>query len=129
VTNVGIVYNLHHGHHQLDRFPMLLQQMRPHLVALNLNGMVKDGDKIGKKILPIGQGDLDLQLLKSIEASGWRGPIGILNHTDEDAEARLRDNLEGLDWLVAQLNGKSTGPKPQPKTWREPPTAAKPAVK
>jgi len=116
VTNVGIVYNLHHGHEHLDRFPDLLQKMKPYLLALNLNGMVRNGTSSGRMILPLAQGDLDLELLKTIRDSGWRGPIGILNHTDEDAEARLRDNLEGLDWLVARLDGRPTGAKPVPRT-------------
>lgn len=103
LPNVGIVYNLHHGHHHLDRFPELLRTMLPYLHALNLNGMVKDGDKVGKKILPLGQGDWDLKLLQIIRDSGYRGPIGILNHTGEDAETRLQLNLAGLDRLVAQL--------------------------
>jgi len=107
VTNVGIVYNLHHGHDHLDRFPELLKMMKPSLLALNLNGMVRDGEKLGKKILPISQGDLDLKLLQTIRDSGWRGPIGILNHTDEDAETRLRENLQGLKKLVEQLNPQS----------------------
>ena len=120
IFNVGIVYNLHHGHEHLDRFPALLQQMKPYLLALNINGMTRNGEKLGKKILPVGQGELDLQLLRLIRESGWRGPIGILNHTDEDAVARLRDNLEGLDWLVPQLDGRPAGPKPKPVSWREP---------
>jgi sugar phosphate isomerase/epimerase len=103
LPNVGIVYNLHHGHDHLDRFPELLKKMLPYLHAVNLNGMVRDGDKTGKKILPLGQGDLDLQLLKAIRDSGYRGPIGILNHTGEDAETRLKLNLDGLDRLLAQL--------------------------
>jgi sugar phosphate isomerase/epimerase len=120
ITKVGLVYNLHHGHEHLERFTTLLQQMKPHLLVLNLNGMTRDGEKAGKKILPLGQGDLDLKLLRIIRDSGWRGPIGILNHTDEDAEARLQDNLDGLDWLVPQLDGKAPGPKPKPRSWREP---------
>ena len=119
VTNVGIVYNLHHGHSHLDRFPELLQKMKPHLLALNLNGMFKDAESTGRQIVPLGQGALDLELLRTIATSGWRGPIGILNHTGEDAEARLQDNLEGLDWLVKQLNGISPGPKPKPRTWKK----------
>ena len=120
VTNVGIVYNLHHGHEHLDRFPAMLETMKPHLLALNLNGMTKGGDKAGKKILPIGQGDLDLQLLKTIRDSGYTGPIGVLNHTDEDAEGRLLDNVEGLEWLVPQLDGKPAGQRPTPRTWKDP---------
>lgn len=102
ITNVGIVYNLHHGHDHLARFPALLQTMKPYLLALNLNGMTRDGDKQGKKILVIGQGDEDKALLKIISDSGWKGPIGILNHTDEDAETRLKANLDGLDRLVGE---------------------------
>ena len=103
VTNVGIVYNWHHGHQHLDRFPTLLAQMRPHLLAVNLNGMVRDGDRNGRLILPLGQGDLDLALLQTLADSGWRGPIGLLNHTDEDAETRLAENLKGLARLTSQL--------------------------
>ena len=95
--NVGIVYNMHHGHDHLDRFPELLKAMMPYLDCLNLNGMVKAGDKTGKKILPIGDGDLETDLIKTIIASGYQGPIGILNHTQENAETRLRKNLDGLN--------------------------------
>jgi len=116
LPNVGIVYNLHHGHEHLDRLPQLLRAMRPQLHALNLNGMNRGPETI----LPLGQGQMDLQLLKMIRDSGYHGPIGILNHTDEDAEARLRDNLEGLEWLASQLDGQPAGPKPQPRSWRAP---------
>jgi sugar phosphate isomerase/epimerase len=121
ITNVGIVYNLHHGHAHVDRFAELLAKMKPHLLALNLNGMAKNGDAVGKKILPIGQGEHDLPLLKAVRDSAYDGPIGILNHTNEDAEARLVDNIEGLEWLVPQLNGKpASGPRPAPRSWRAP---------
>jgi hypothetical protein len=116
MPNVGIVYNLHHGHEHLRRFPELLAQMKPHLLALCLNGMDPDGEKNGRQILPIGAGKLDLHLLHIIRDSDWRGPIGILNHTSLDAEARLRDNLEGLDWLTTQLDGKPAGPAPNFRT-------------
>lgn len=116
LPNVGIVYNQHHGHGHVGRFPELLKQMLPHLLALNLNGMVRDGDKVGKKILVLGQGDLDLGLLRTICDSGYRGPLGILGHTMDDAEQRLQDNLDGLAWLVAQLDGQAPGPKPRPRT-------------
>jgi Xylose isomerase-like TIM barrel len=119
LKNVGIVYNLHHGHDHLDRFASLLKAMKPYLYALNLNGMVKNGDKVGKKILPLGQGDEDLRLLKIIRASGYAGPIGIIGHTQDDVEERLRDNLDGLDWLVPQLNGSKPTPRPTPRTMKK----------
>jgi len=116
VTNLGIVYNLHHGHDHLDRFPALLARMMPYLLALNLNGMDPGGDRAGRKILPLGQGSRDLELLREIAKSGYRGPIGILGHTMDDAEERLKDNLDGLDWLVPQLNLSPPGPRPRPRT-------------
>ena len=99
--------------------------MKPYLMALNLNGMDDGGDKVGRKILPLGQGEHDLELLRIIRDSGYHGPIGILGHTDDDAEARLHDNLDGLDWLLPQLDGKAPGPPPKPRT----PVAPRPARK
>jgi sugar phosphate isomerase/epimerase len=101
VTNIGIVYNLHHGHAHVDRFPKLLARMEPYLLVVNLNGMGREGEK--KQILPLGQGEFDTRLLQEIWDSGWHGPVGILNHTDEDAEKRLRENLEGLERLKGEL--------------------------
>jgi putative heme-binding domain-containing protein len=124
-TNVGMVYNLHHGHDHLDRFPTLLATMLPHLLALNLNGMDPAGDRYGRKILPLGQGARDLDLLRIIAASGYKGPIGILGHTMDDAEERLKDNLDGLDWLNSQLDGNPAGPLPKPRTPVPPPPAEK----
>ncbi len=110
--NVGIVYNLHHAHDHLDRLPDALKLMKPHLLCVNLNGTATDGERRGRKILPLGQGDRDRDVLDALTASGYAGPVGIIGHTDDDAEARLRDNLAGLDWLT----GKTAGPKPLPKT-------------
>lgn len=103
IDNVGICYNLHHGHHRMKDFPTLLKKMTPYLWCLNLNGM-----KPGTKILPLGQGENDLDLLKAIVASGYRGPIGILNHRDIDAEEGLRQNIEGLKGLLRQLGDQAT---------------------
>ena len=97
--------------------------MRPYLYALNLNGMLRDGERRGRKIVPLGQGDLDLDLLKTIRDSGYRGPIGIIGHTQDDAEERLRDNLDGLEWLVKQLDGQPPGPHPKPRTYVPPLTS------
>jgi hypothetical protein len=119
-AHVGVVYNLHHGHDHLDRFPAALQTMLPYLHCLNLNGMVAGGDKKGQKILPLGAGDLDLKLLQTIRDSGYRGPIGIIGHTNDDVEQRLQDNLDGLDWLLPQLDGKPAGPKPKFRTYIAP---------
>ncbi len=120
LPNVGIVYNQHHGHDHVDRFAALLKQMQPHLLALNLNGMIPKGDQIGQKIMPLGTGSLDLKLLKIVKESGYHGPIGILGHTQDDAEERLSDNLDGLAWLLPQLAGKAAAPLPKFRTFTPP---------
>jgi hypothetical protein len=116
VENVGIVYNQHHGHGHMAGFKELLKRMLPHLICLNLNGMDVRGDQVGRKILPLAVGSEDLQLLRIIAESGYTGPIGILNHTGEDAEERLMDNLDGLRWLSAQVRGEPAAAKPVPRT-------------
>jgi sugar phosphate isomerase/epimerase len=99
LDNVGIVYNLHHAHHRMKDFPEMLAKMVPYLYCLNLNGM-----KQGTEILPIGQGEDDLGILKTIAASGYRGPIGILGHRgDLDAEEALKQNIEGLKKLLEEM--------------------------
>ena len=110
--HVGIVYNFHHGHAHVDRLAAALTAMRPYLLCLNLNGMMREGDRRGMKIFPLGQGELDLPLLRVVADSGYRGPIGVIGHTQDDVELRLRDNLEGLDWLAAQVAGLPAGPIP-----------------
>ncbi|NQV28406.1 MAG: TIM barrel protein [Rhodopirellula sp.] len=126
--HVGIVYNLHHAHSRIDDFAANLKAMLPYLLCLNLNGVTRDGEARGQKILPLGEGELDVSLLKTIRNSGYNGPIGIIGHTQDDVEQRLQDNLDGLDWILPQLNGKQPGPKPTPRTWSPRSTAAAPAA-
>jgi hypothetical protein len=110
--HVGIVYNQHHGHGHVHRFKEALAAMAPYLICLNLDGMAPDGDKRGMKILPLSEGQQDLELLKIIANSPYSGPIGIIGHTNHDVELRLRDNLDGLKWLLPQIEGKPAAARP-----------------
>lgn len=94
-----IVYNFHHGHHQLDAFRENLEKMLPYLSTININGMRPEGPKI----MTLGEGDRELEMLRIIVDSGYQGPIGILGHTEgEDIRPVLEANLKGL----AELNRK-----------------------
>jgi len=104
--HVGIVYNLHHGHEHIDDFEASLARMKPYLLCLNLNGM----NAKGPKILQLSAGEADVKLLKIIVASGYSGPTGLIGHTGDDVELRLRDNLDGLDWILPQLSGTPPAP-------------------
>ena len=65
--------------------------------------MQTDGERLGKKILPIGQGDRDRDVIQLIGKTGFQGPVGILNHTDLDAKVRLKENLDGLRTVAAEI--------------------------
>lgn len=100
MPNVGIVYNFHHAHTHVARFPELLAKMKPYLFAININGM-----KEGEEILPVGSGNQELGMLQAIVRSGYRGPIGILGHRPEvDVELSLTANLNGLAALFPSGN-------------------------
>ncbi|MGY8771306.1 MAG: LamG-like jellyroll fold domain-containing protein, partial [Pirellulales bacterium] len=116
-NHVGIVYNQHHAHSRIDDFSEVIALTKPFLLCLNLNGMNRNGDTQGEKILPLGEGQFDVALLKTIRDSGYNGPIGIIGHTQDDVEQRLQDNLDGLEWILPQLDGQPAGPKPTPRTW------------
>lgn len=100
-SHVGIVYNLHHGHDHIDDWAETLALLTPYLICLNLNGMNAGANP---KILPIGQGQHESQMIRTIINSGYVGPIGIIDHRPEiDARMSLQQNLDGLN---AILHGK-----------------------
>ncbi|MES3020255.1 MAG: AP endonuclease [Pseudomonadota bacterium] len=97
---VGLVYNFHHAHEQLDRFPAMLAQMRPWLWTVNLSGLRKGGPKI----MPLGSGDRELDMMRLVQDSGFKGTIGVLGHIEEeDVQQVLQRNLDGLRKLEQQL--------------------------
>ncbi|MHC4994687.1 MAG: hypothetical protein ACYTGQ_06485, partial [Planctomycetota bacterium] len=96
--HVGIVYNWHHGHGHIDDWAESLAMMQPYLLCLNLNGMNTGADP---KIQTLGEGEHESKMFQTLLASGYSGPIGILDHRNElDAEESLRSNLEGLKKLL-----------------------------
>ena len=103
--HVGIVYNLHHGHDHIADFAEQLALLQPHLLCLNLNGM---NDNANPKILPIGDGQHDEQLISVIRRSGYKGPIGIIDHREQlDAQESLMQNLTGLRKVLEKLGDKA----------------------
>ena len=98
--NVGIVYNFHHGHGHVEDFAESIAMMKPFLLCLNLNGMSAKS----QKILPIGKGQNEASMMKTILKVGYEGPIGILGHvTSRDVEIVLKENLKGLRELTGEL--------------------------
>ena len=99
--HVGLVYNFHHGHDHIDRFANALKTMQPYLHCLNLNGMNAGAQP---KILPIGDGKFETRMIKTVQSSGYTGPIGILDHrSDTDTEIALQANLNGMKKVLAEI--------------------------
>ena len=101
--HVGIVYNFHHAHHDLADFGDSFRKMKPYLLCLNLNGMADPSTVDGNvnKILPIGNGKYEREMMQVVVQQGYDGPVGILDHrNDTDAQKSLQENLDGLDRIV-----------------------------
>ena len=100
LKNVGIVYNFHHGHKQIDDFDNILKVTKPYLSTVNLNGM--KGTEF--EICTLGEGNRELELMKKLKASGFNGSIGIIGHTEnEDVKVVLQRNLAGLKKLLSEM--------------------------
>ncbi|MCL4639632.1 MULTISPECIES: sugar phosphate isomerase/epimerase family protein [Olivibacter] len=105
MPNIGIVYNFHHAQKHLERFPDFFPKILPYLMAINVVGLKQEDDL---KLVPVGWGNRELELLKLIASSPYRGPIGIINDgLEQDPEVALKKNLEGLERIKTQLK-KST---------------------
>jgi hypothetical protein len=99
-AQLGIIYNFHQSHAQMNRLDKALPRLKPFLTALNLNGMHSDGPKIAR----IGQGDNEKRMIDIIARSGWRGPTGIIAHDrKQDAAIVLQENLSGLKSILEEL--------------------------
>ena len=103
--HVGIVYNFHHAHDDLEEFYQQLPSMHPYLFCVNLNGMADPQEvaALNKKILPVGSGKHEKAMMQSLIDAGYSGPIGVLDHrSDLDARESLQQNLDGLDQVIRE---------------------------
>jgi len=102
--DIGIVYNFHHGHTQLENYSKIIDDIIPYLWSVNLNGMKQNGPKI----VPIGEGDLEKDMIDYLLRKNYRGPFGILGHIkNEDVQVTLVRNLNGLQSLMLKSSKTS----------------------
>ena len=96
-NEVGIIFNFHHAHELLNDYPEMVENMMPYLWAVNLNGMKPEGPKI----LPIGQGTKEKEMIEILKKNGYNGPWGILGHrTDADVKLVLQKNKKGVKKIM-----------------------------
>lgn len=98
--DLGIIYNFHHAHEQLDRYDEIVEVMMPHLQYVNLNGMRAEGPKI----MTIGSGNMEQEMIQKLLDAGYTGEFGVLGHVeDRDVKEVLSENLEGLKTIQAAM--------------------------
>ena len=88
-------------------FPKLWKRIQPYVVAVNVTGM----GPIGQIVYP-SQGGHELDMMRTVQESGWRGPIGIIAEGSTpggDSEVNLKNAMRGLDWLAAELKQSGGG--------------------
>lgn len=106
--HVGIVYNFHHAHPRATTFAEDFVLMKPYLLCVTLNGMAdprsEDVTKRENRIKPIGSGAHEHEMIQELVAQGYEGAVGILGIVaTRDVEEVLRENLEGLERILAGL--------------------------
>jgi sugar phosphate isomerase/epimerase len=112
VNDVGMVYNFSHSRDELHddsaNFPALWRKIEFHVVNVNITGMHMDGDYIYPS-----QGNGELEMMRTIQESGWNGTVGLDAEKGLDAQITLQNYLRGLDWIAAELKqAGSAGPRP-----------------
>jgi hypothetical protein len=123
---IGIAYNFSHArddvHDDSAGFAELWSRIAPYVVAVNITGKpafdepAHDGPRY--TVYP-SQGDCELEMMRTIQESGWLGPIGVTGENGlvpghgQDVAITLRNALAGLDWLAMELSGAGVGgPRP-----------------
>jgi sugar phosphate isomerase/epimerase len=110
VDGVGMIYNFTHGHEDIANFPVIWNEIKPYVVAVNISGMFKLGPGASSgPVLPPGQGDCELAMMRTIQQSGWHGPVGVIAEQGGDAKVSLSNDLRGLDWLKKELVQPGSG--------------------
>lgn len=108
IMDVGIVYNFGHARDELHddtvNFPALWKKIKPYVVAVNVTGIGPQGEDVYPS-----QGNRDLEMLRTIQRSGWKGPVGLIAEKGGDAEVTLKNYLIGLDWLAAEIGQPGSG--------------------
>ncbi len=109
ISGAGMVYNFSHGHGDVANFPAVWKRISPYVVAVNVTGMVMSG-----RLIAPSQGDKELEMMRIVQDSGWRGPIGVIAEQGGDAELTLENDLRGMEWLKKELERPgSGGPRPR----------------
>jgi sugar phosphate isomerase/epimerase len=103
IPKVGIIYNFSHAQGDKANFTAIWKDLEPYVAAVNLSGVsLAKGD-----LLYLTEGDQELNMMRTIQQSGWQGPIGIISDRNIDSEVALKKNLQGFAVLSAKLQSEA----------------------
>lgn len=101
--DLGISYNFSHArdehHDDTVDFPALWSELGPLVSSVNLAGTHFED---GETLLP-GDGEHDLEMMRTIEESGWRGPVGVIAESGGDARVTLSQAMGRVRLLAEGL--------------------------
>lgn len=104
LEDISMVYNFHHAQGDVDEFSESVKMIKPYLSYVNLNGVKKEGPKI----VDIGKGDHEYEMINKLIKEGYDGPWGILGHIKtEDVKVVLERNIEGLKSLNTRFKNST----------------------
>lgn len=90
---LGIIFNFHHAHDSLDKYSENIKNLLPYVWSVSLNGMKKEGPKI----ITIGDGNLEKEMIQQLLDLSYKGSFNILGHVKGgDPELILGQNYKGL---------------------------------
>ncbi len=94
---LGVIFNFHHAHYNLKDYAENIKLLRPYLWCVNLNGMRAEGPKI----ITIGEGNIEKEMIQQLLDLKYEGPFGILGHVKGgDPALILKANEKGLVNLI-----------------------------
>jgi sugar phosphate isomerase/epimerase len=104
MPNIGIVYNFSHAETQANRFEKFYPAILPYLYAINITGL-KGGHPA--EVVPVGQGNLEEDMMRLILESSYMGPIGIINEDfADDAKDGLIINMIGIQEILKKIGDR-----------------------
>lgn len=104
MSNIGIVYNFHHAGTRIGQFSGFFPKILPYLMCINICGLI---DSLPRKITPVGKGNLEFNLMRQIDASDYKGPIGIMNENfSPDSRLALEMNIAGIKAFLQETKNE-----------------------
>jgi hypothetical protein len=109
IENVRIVYTFWHArdsvHDEVKDFARVWAKIEPHVTAIAIGGIRGEMESLYPS-----EGEDELAMMRVVQKSGWRGPVGALClNFGEPPDDVLRDVLRGADWMAAELNQPGSG--------------------